>query len=59
MVKYGFVAAEKAGAIVMAQGVLVKRPSRIHVKIASTRGEITQVKVGGVSVVVGEGTASV
>ena len=59
MVKYGFVAAEKAGAIVNAQGVLVRRPSQIHVKIVSASGEITQVKVGGVSVVVGEGTASV
>jgi trans-2,3-dihydro-3-hydroxyanthranilate isomerase len=59
MVKYGFVAADKAGSIVNAQGVLVRRPSRIHVRIASAGGEITQVKVGGVSVVVGEGTASV
>ena len=59
MVKYGFVAAERAGAIVNAQGVFVKRPSRIHVKVTSTKGEITQVKVGGVSVIVGEGTASV
>jgi len=59
MVRYGFVAPQQAGAIVNAQGVLVKRPSRIHLKIASAGGEITQVKVGGVSVVVGEGTASV
>jgi trans-2,3-dihydro-3-hydroxyanthranilate isomerase len=59
MVKYGFVAAEKAGSIVNAQGVLVRRPSKIHVRIVSANGEITQVKVGGVSVVVGEGTASV
>jgi trans-2,3-dihydro-3-hydroxyanthranilate isomerase len=59
MVKYGFVAPDKAGSIVNAQGVLIKRPSRIHVKIASASGEITQVKVGGVGVVVGEGTASV
>jgi trans-2,3-dihydro-3-hydroxyanthranilate isomerase len=59
MVKYGLVAAEQAGAIVNAQGVFVKRPSRIHVKVTSVKGEITQVKVGGVSVVVGEGTASV
>lgn len=59
MVTYGFVAADKGGTIVNAQGVLVKRPSRIHIKIASASGEITQVKVGGVSVVVGEGTASV
>jgi trans-2,3-dihydro-3-hydroxyanthranilate isomerase len=59
MVKYGFVAAEKANAIVNAQGVLVKRPSRIYIKVASSGSEITQVKVGGVSVVVGEGASSV
>ena len=58
MVRYGFVTAEKAASIVNAQGVLVKRPSRIHIKLASANGEITQVKVGGASVVVGEGTAS-
>ena len=58
MVRYGFVAADRAGSIVNAQGVLVKRPSRIHIKIVSANGEITQVKVGGASVVVGEGTAS-
>jgi predicted PhzF superfamily epimerase YddE/YHI9 len=59
MVKYGFVSPDKAGAIVNVQGVLVKRPSRIHIKIASNGAEITQVKVGGVSVVVGEGTKSI
>ena len=59
MVRYGFVPAQRAGSIVNAQGVLVRRPSLIHVRVASTAGEITQVKVGGVSVVVGEGTASV
>ena len=42
-----------------AQGVRVRRPSRIYVRIASAGGDITQVKVGGVSVVVGEGTATV
>lgn len=58
MVRYGFVAGDRAGSIVNAQGVLVKRPSRIHIRIASVNGEITQVKVGGASVVVGEGTAT-
>jgi len=59
MVQHGFVAADKAGSIVNAQGVLVRRPSQIHVKIVSAGGEITQVKVGGASVVIGEGTASI
>jgi trans-2,3-dihydro-3-hydroxyanthranilate isomerase len=54
--KYGFVAADRAGAIVFLQGVLVRRPSRIHVKVAMAGGEITGVKVGGSAVVVGEGT---
>jgi trans-2,3-dihydro-3-hydroxyanthranilate isomerase len=44
------------GSIVFLQGVLVKRPSRIHVRVGSTGGEITSVKVGGSAVVVGEGT---
>jgi trans-2,3-dihydro-3-hydroxyanthranilate isomerase len=59
MVRYGLVPADRAGSIVNAQGVLVRRPSRIHVRVVSAGGEITQVKVGGASVVVGEGTASV
>jgi trans-2,3-dihydro-3-hydroxyanthranilate isomerase len=59
MVRYGFVPPGSAGSIVNVQGVLVRRPSRIHIRVVSAAGEITQVKVGGVSVVVGEGTASV
>ena len=59
MVRYGFVLPDKAGSIVNAQGVRMGRPSRIHVRITSSGSEITQVKVGGVSVVVGEGAASV
>ena len=58
MVKYGFVPPDRAAAIANVQGVLVKRPSRIHIKVVTNGGEITQVKVGGVSVVVGEGTKS-
>jgi PhzF family phenazine biosynthesis protein len=59
MVRYGFVPPDEAGSIVNAQGARVGRPSRIHVRISSDSGEITQVKVGGVGVVVGEGTATV
>ena len=58
MVRYRLVPAEQAGSMVNMQGVLVRRPSRIHIELASADGEITQVKVGGASVVVGEGTAS-
>jgi trans-2,3-dihydro-3-hydroxyanthranilate isomerase len=53
--KYGLAAAG-SGSIVFLQGVLVRRPSRIHVRIGNTGDEITSVKVGGSSVVVGEGT---
>jgi trans-2,3-dihydro-3-hydroxyanthranilate isomerase len=55
-VKHGFVPAERAASIVLLQGVLVRRPSRIHVRVDSSAGEISGVKVGGTSVVVGEGT---
>jgi trans-2,3-dihydro-3-hydroxyanthranilate isomerase len=59
MVRYGFVPADKANAIVNVQGVLVKRPSRIHINIALSGTEISSVKVGGESVVVAEGTANI
>jgi len=54
--KYGLVPQDRVGAIVFLQGVLVRRPSRIHVKIGMTGAEVTSVKVGGSAVVVGEGT---
>ena len=54
--KYGFVPPAKAGSMVFQQGVLARRPSRLHVKVAMTGAEVTGVKVGGASVVVGEGT---
>jgi len=57
--KYGFVPPDRAGAIVFLQGVLVRRPSRLHVKVAITGAEVTGVKVGGASVVVGEGAMAV
>jgi trans-2,3-dihydro-3-hydroxyanthranilate isomerase len=52
--QYGLAPAERT--IVFLQGVLVRRPSRIHVKVAAAGGEISGVKVGGSAVVVGEGT---
>ena len=54
--KYGLAPAVGDGAIVFLQGALVRRPSRLHVRVGSSGGEITGVKVGGSSVVVGEGT---
>src|SRR5436190_22500953 len=43
-VKYGL--ADADGDIVFLQGVLVRRPSRIHVKVTMAAGEIATVKVG-------------
>ncbi len=55
LVKHGLVPAEKAGAIVSAQGVKMGRPSRIHIKLDMSGADITRVRVGGTSVLVGEG----
>ena len=55
LVKHGLVPADKAGSIVSAQGVKMGRPSRIHIKIDHVAGEISRVRVGGTSVLVGEG----
>jgi len=38
------------------QGVQVRRPSRLHVRVTVAGDHIAGVKVGGASVVVGEGT---
>jgi trans-2,3-dihydro-3-hydroxyanthranilate isomerase len=57
--KYGFVPSERFGDMTFLQGVLARRPSRLHVKVAMTGNEVTGVQVGGASVVVGEGTMAV
>ena len=59
MVKHGFVPAARTASIVFLQGVLVRRPSRLHVRVDSEAAEIARVRVGGASVVVGEGTATI
>jgi len=56
--RYGLVPAARASSIVFLQGVLVRRPSRIHVNVTLSGGDITRVKVGGAAVVVGEGRAT-
>jgi trans-2,3-dihydro-3-hydroxyanthranilate isomerase len=56
LVKHGIVPVSQAGSIVSAQGVKMGRPSRIHIRIdASSPDHITRVRVGGASVLVGEG----
>jgi trans-2,3-dihydro-3-hydroxyanthranilate isomerase len=58
MAKHGFAPGSGAASIVFLQGVLVRRPSRLHVRVDRSGGEVTGVKVGGSAVVVGEGTAT-
>jgi len=55
LVKHGLVAPDKANAMVSSQGVKMGRPSRIHIKLDVTGTEVTRVRVGGTSVLVGEG----
>jgi trans-2,3-dihydro-3-hydroxyanthranilate isomerase len=56
LVRHGLVPIAQAGAIVSAQGVKMNRPSRIHIRIDATAPDvITRVRVGGTSVLVGEG----
>jgi trans-2,3-dihydro-3-hydroxyanthranilate isomerase len=55
LVKHGLVPPDRAGQIVSRQGVKMGRPSRVHIRITTTAGEITDVKVGGTSVLVGDG----
>jgi trans-2,3-dihydro-3-hydroxyanthranilate isomerase len=57
--RYGFVPRDRVGAMIFQQGVLAKRPSRLHVKVSMTGTDVTGVQVGGASVVVGEGTMQV
>jgi trans-2,3-dihydro-3-hydroxyanthranilate isomerase len=58
-VKHRLVPPAGAGSIVFLQGVQVGRPSRIHVRVAIAGDDISGVKVGGASVVVGEGSMTV
>ena len=57
--KYGLVPAERVDSMVFLQGVLARRPSRLHVRVTMSGAEVTGVKVGGASVVVGEGSMAV
>jgi len=57
--KYGFVPRERIGAMTFLQGVLARRPSRLHVRVAMSGADVTDVKVGGASVIVGDGTMTV
>ena len=55
LVHHGVVKGEAAQRIQISQGVAMGRPSRIHVSVDGEPKEITGVRVGGTSVLVGRG----
>jgi trans-2,3-dihydro-3-hydroxyanthranilate isomerase len=55
LLHHRIVSPEGAKNIVSLQGVAMLRPSRIHISIDSSGGTITRVRVGGGSVLVGQG----
>src|SRR3954471_4755864 len=57
--RHGLVPRERLTHFVSLQGVAMLRPSRIHVAIDGQGDRITRVRVGGRSVLVGEGTLTV
>jgi trans-2,3-dihydro-3-hydroxyanthranilate isomerase len=56
LVKHGLIDSTRANDFVSLQGVRMGRPSRLHISIEQDTGTITQVRVGGKAVLVGEGT---
>jgi trans-2,3-dihydro-3-hydroxyanthranilate isomerase len=55
LLHHGLLDADEATRITSLQGAAMGRPSRIHVSISSSDGDITQVKVGGRAVLVARG----
>jgi trans-2,3-dihydro-3-hydroxyanthranilate isomerase len=58
LLHYKLVSPDAAKNVLSLQGVLMKRPSRIHISIDSENSAITRVRVGGRSVLVGRGQLS-
>ena len=56
LVRHKIVPAAKAGAMLSLQGVLMGRPSYVHISIGVEGADIRSVRVGGESVLAGEGT---
>jgi trans-2,3-dihydro-3-hydroxyanthranilate isomerase len=56
LVRHEVVAPRQAGAMLSLQGVRMGRPSHVHISIALTGSAISSVRVGGESVLAGEGT---
>lgn len=56
LVHHKVVPAARAGSMWSLQGVKMGRPSHVHVAVGAAHGQITDVRVGGESIVAGEGT---
>lgn len=56
LVRHNLVSASAARSILSLQGVKMGRPSEVHVSIGVEDGDIRSVRVGGTSVLAGEGT---
>jgi len=56
LVRHKIVRPERATAMISLQGVKMGRPSHVHMSIGVDNGDITSVRVGGESVLAGEGT---
>jgi trans-2,3-dihydro-3-hydroxyanthranilate isomerase len=56
LVRHDAVPREKAGAMLSLQGVKMGRPSYVHISIGVEGDDIRSVRVGGASVLAGEGT---
>jgi trans-2,3-dihydro-3-hydroxyanthranilate isomerase len=59
LLHYKMATADAARKILSVQGVLMKRPSRIHISIDSKDGVVSRVRVGGQSVMAGRGELNV
>ena len=59
LLHHGIVTPDAARNILSLQGVLMKRPSRIHISIETTGAAISRVRVGGQSVMVGRGELTI
>jgi trans-2,3-dihydro-3-hydroxyanthranilate isomerase len=56
LLRHKVVTQEQARAMLSLQGVKMGRPSHVHISIGAAKHDITSVRVGGESVVAGEGT---
>jgi trans-2,3-dihydro-3-hydroxyanthranilate isomerase len=56
LVRHGLVAPDRAGSMLSLQGAKMGRPSHVHISIGLAGGDIASVRVGGQSVLAGEGT---